>query len=60
MDCVCWEAVEERMNSACLGFSISFGALLSRRRFVRAFVGFLRIRGRRGNEDLHDSLHCDC
>jgi len=41
MDCVVWEAVEARMNKACLGFSTSLGARLSKIRFVRAVVGFL-------------------
>jgi len=41
IDWVFWEAVEARMNKACLGFSTSLGARLSKSRFVRAVVGFL-------------------
>jgi hypothetical protein len=41
MDWVMADAVEPRTKTACLGFSTTFGDRFSRRRFVRAFLGFL-------------------
>ena len=58
MDCVCADAVEPRTNIACFGFSRILGDRFSKRRFVRAFLGFLDSRIRQiKKDDVHYSLH---
>ena len=58
MDCVWADAVEPRTNIACFGFSRILGDRFSKRRFVRAFLGFLDSRIRQiKKDDVHYSLH---
>jgi hypothetical protein len=39
---VTWEQVVPRRKRHFFGFSMAFGAFLSRARFERAFLGFLK------------------